>query len=103
MSSSTSVTIEVVRHVTVRTPQGGNDEREVKLNPNDDHDHDEDDNDDDGDGDDHDEDDELVMTMMMRKIKNQVSSWCLYFPWPTFQTNKLLSMYIISTQHVLVL
>jgi len=28
-----SVTMEVVRHVTVRTPHGGNDEREVKLDP----------------------------------------------------------------------
>ena len=41
---STSVTIEVVRQVTARTPHGGNDEREVKLEPDHQHgDHDDDD------------------------------------------------------------
>ena len=39
--------MEVVRHVTVRTPHGGNDEREVKFAPGDDHDHDHDEDDDD--------------------------------------------------------
>ena len=41
------MTMEVVRHVTVRTPHGGNDEREVKLDPGDDdhHHHDADDDD----------------------------------------------------------
>ena len=51
---STSVTIEVVRQVTARTPHGGNDEREVKLEP--DHRHgDDDDHDDDHDHDGHDQ------------------------------------------------
>ena len=39
------MTMEVVRHVTVRTPHGGNDEREVKFAPGDDHDHDHDEDD----------------------------------------------------------
>ena len=41
--------MEVVRHVTVRTPHGGKDEREVKLAPGDDHDHDHDHDEDDDD------------------------------------------------------
>ena len=61
------MTIEVVRHVTVRTPHGGNDEREAKLNPDHDHDH-SDDHDPDydlDDGDDDDEKDKLIIIAML--------------------------------------
>ena len=53
----------IMTMVTVRTPQGGNDEREVKLNP--DHDHD------DGDDDDGDDDGDDDMKIIWR---------CFYFP-----------------------
>ena len=89
------MTIEVVRHVTVRTPHGGNDEREAKLNPDHDHDHG-DDHDPDYDHDDGDDDDEKDKT-------NHHSNASIFPNLHIFQTNKLSSMWIISAQHVLVL